>query len=364
MRILHVDTERGWRGGEQQLLYLVEGLREKGIGVAVACRAGEELEKRCEERGIETIPLKGNSLTDILRIGAAAKRFDIVHAHSAKAHTISAFSKKFHRKPVIYTRRVDYPPRRNSLTSLKYRLTDEVVAISKAVAEIVSSNTGIPVDRIPVIPSAVEPDIERKVRNEAVERIRKEFDGKPLIGTAAALTEQKNIPNLIEAARILTEKYPEAKFVVFGEGKLRQELERLIEEKGLKGNFILAGFRKNIEECIKALDLFVLPSDFEGLGSSILIAMALKVPVVATDVGGVSEAVINGETGLLVPRGNPVKLAHAISRVLEDKTLQKHVVSRAFNLINRKFSVDRMVDAYTQLYGEVVGGRSIMGKVP
>ncbi|WP_163328227.1 glycosyltransferase family 4 protein [Desulfurobacterium thermolithotrophum] len=358
MKILHVDTEKGWRGGEQQLFYLVKGLKEKGIESAIACRKGDELEKRCKEIGFTTIPLSGRQFEDIFRIGIVGKEFDIIHAHAAKAHTISALSKKFHQKPVIYTRRVDYLPKKNKVTALKYRLTDKVVAISKYVKEILEESIKIPTDKLSVIYDA---EIEKNVDYEKVERIKKDLKGKPLIGTAAALTQQKNIPNFIEAAKILIKRYPEAKFVVAGEGKLRKELQSLIERLNLQKNFKLLGFKKDIQNYIKAFDIFVLPSDFEGLGSSILIAMFLKVPVVSTDAGGTKEVVIDGKTGILVPKKNPQALAEGILRLLKDEKLKEQVTSNAYSMVIDKFSVDKMVDAYIALYGEVIKSGKNLG---
>ncbi len=357
MRILHVDTERGWRGGEQQLLYLVKGLKGKGFEQAVACRAGDELERRCRELGIKVIPLKGNQSSDCLRIAAVGKEFDVIHAHAAKAHTISALSKRFHKKPVVYTRRVYYPPKNNFPTRLKYRLTDRVVAISEPVKEVLERELPFLKGKVTVIPSSVDvKELNQTINPKKVEEIKRELGGKPLIGTLAALTEEKGIPELIDAAEIVLKKLPSAKFVVFGEGKLRKELERLIEKKGLKENFLLYGFVKEVQNYAKALDLFVLPSRNEGLGSSLLIAMALKVPVVATEAGGTVEAVKDGETGILVPPENPGALAKGILKLVEDENLRNRLTENAFRLILNRFSVSAMVDSYVELYREVKGG--------
>jgi glycosyltransferase involved in cell wall biosynthesis len=358
MKILHVDTEKGWRGGEQQLLYLVKGLREKGITSAVACRTGDELFKKCKKEGIKVIPLKGNQTSDIFRLGYIGRQFDIIHAHSAKGHTISALSKKLHRKPVVYTRRVDYRPRKNRFTYLKYKNTDKIVSITEAVRRIVLESFPFLTNRTEVIYSSVDVrDIERKVKCEIVENIKKELNGNPTVGTLAALTEQKDIPNLIEASKKVLEKLTNAKFFVFGEGKLRKKLQKIIDSNGISKSFVLYGFVDDIVNYTKALDVFVLPSKNEGLGSSLLVAMVLKVPVVSTNVGGTSEVVENEETGLLVPPNNPELLADAIVRIVTDRELSNHLVEKAYNLVKKKFSVDRMVNSYVELYREVLSGR-------
>jgi len=353
VKILHADLQRGWRGGEQQLLYLAEGLKRKGIKVCVACIKEEELFKRCKEKGIEVLPLKGNRSSDLLRLGYFGKKFDLLHAHCSKSHLVAALSKKFHGKPVVYTRRVDYTPKKDPITALKYKLTDRLVAISEAVKEVLERTfKGV---KVWVIPSAVNlREIENSLDLKKVKQIRKELKGNPLIGSLAALTEQKDIPNLIRASRFVKERLKEAEFVVFGKGKLKEKLLRLIEEEGVKDFFKLYGFVKDVPNYTKALDLFVLPSKNEGLGSSILIAMALKVPVVATDVGGVREAVIDGKTGILVPPSNPKALGEAILKLTTEKGLKESLTEEAYKLVSEKFSVESMVNSYMEVYREVL----------
>lgn len=322
--------------------------------MAVACRKNDALEKRCREEGIKIVPLSGNQIEGVFKIGIVGKEFDLIHAHAAKAHTISALSKIFHKKPVIYTRRVDYLPKKNIATNLKYALTDKVVAVSHAVFDVVRSNLNLPSNRIDIVHSVVDPEIERKINSKKVKEIREKFYGKPIIGTAAALTEQKNIPNFIRAARILIDRYPEAKFIVAGGGELRGELQLLINRLNLKEKFKLIGFKRDIYNYIKAFDLFVLPSNNEGFSGSLLNAMMLKVPVVSTDAGGAKEVVANGETGILVSKGNPKALADGISRLLDDKELKRYVVLNAYENVIDNFSVTKMVDAYIEVYDEVI----------
>ena len=363
MKILHVNTEKGWRGGEQQLFYLAKGLLERGIETAVACRKGEELEKRCKEEGILTFPLKGNQSSDVLRLGILGKEFDIIHAHTAKAHTLAALSKPIHKKKVVYTRRVDFLPKNNPITKLKYNLTDKVIAITNFVAEIITKSLNLNEEKLKVINSAVERNLPDKVNPDVVKNFRNKFKGKKIIGSVAALTEQKNIPNLINAAKITLKTNKDLVFVVFGKGKLENYIRSIIKKEKLENHFILAGFKKDIHNYIKAFDIFVLPSDYEGLGSSILSAMILKVPVVATNTGGIPEVIENGKTGLLVPRRNPVKLAHAILKLLKDEELKSKLISNAYRKVVDNFTVDRMIDAYIKVYGEVVSDRSVMGEV-
>ncbi len=349
MKILHVDTQKGFRGGEQQLLWLAEGLMDAGIGITVACKKNEKLYERCREKKIEVLPLSGNQIVDAIKIGSMKDEFDIMHAHAAKAHTICAFAKTLNKKKLVYTRRVDYKPRNNFITKFKYEKTDRVVAISRFVADVLKGSSFIK-GFVDIVYSATDIKLRDRVDLNKVLNIRKTLGGNPLIGTTAALNEQKNIPNLIEAAGFLLKKYPEAKFVVAGEGKLKEKLNDMIEEKGMKNSFKLIGFKKDIENYIKSFDIFVLSSDYEGLGSSLLNAMLLEIPIVATDAGGVGEVVINNRTGILTPKQNPAALAKGIMMIIENKKLADNLCREAYKYVAQNFSLERMIRKYLEIY--------------
>ncbi|WP_457567631.1 glycosyltransferase family 4 protein [Desulfurobacterium sp.] len=350
MKIIHVDTENGWRGGEQQLFYLIQGLKSRNVLQKVACIKGDSLWKRCKKSGFETIDLTGNQLIDTVILGRKGKWADVIHAHNAKGHNISVASKPFHRKKVIYTRRVDYPIKNNILTKLKYSNTDKVVSITKTVQNILKKSG---VESI-IIYSSVEKDINRKINADKVTQIRRMLGSNVIIGNVGALTEQKNQFLFIDAAYLILKKISNAVFPIIGTGKLLNKLRSYAESKNISDKVKFLGFKEDILNYIKALDVFVLTSNNEGLGSSILQAMMLNVPVVATDAGGVREIVINGKTGLLVPKNNPDALFRAVIKILQDEKLRKSLIINAHKFVNENFTVDKMVDAYFELYGEVL----------
>ena len=349
MKILHIDTQKGFRGGEQQLIWLVEGLSELGIESAVACKKEEKLYERCLKNNITVLPLSGNQIVDIFKIAKTSKDFDIMHAHAAKSHTVCAFAKILNKKRLVYTRRVDYKPKNNIITHFKYKKTDKIVAISHFVADVLKSSLKIE-GSVDVVYSATDTELQNKIDMDKVYDIKSEFNGLPLVGTAAALSPQKNIPNFINAAGFILKKYPKAKFVVAGEGKLKKRLSDEINKKGLSNSFKLIGFKNDIENYIKAFDIFVLPSDFEGLGSALLSAMVLKVPIVATDAGGAKEVVIHNKTGILVPRKNSEALANGIIKLIEDKKLASSLTAEAYRFVTDSFSTKRMAERYFNIY--------------
>ena len=165
---------------------------------------------------------------------------------------------------------------------------------------------------------------------------------RPLVGTVARLAPQKDHRTLVEAARLV----PEAEFVLVGDGELREELERLAE--GLPVRFL--GARDDVPELLASFDVFALPSLYEGLCLAVIEAQAAGVPVVATPVGGIRETVVDGETGLLVPPGDPPALARAIRRLLEDRPAAEAMATEARRRVRERFSIDRMVEETLALY--------------
>jgi glycosyltransferase involved in cell wall biosynthesis len=165
----------------------------------------------------------------------------------------------------------------------------------------------------------------------------------PLVGNVARLAPQKDHRTLIEAARLV----PDAEFVVAGEGELREELERLAE--GSRVRFL--GAREDVPELLASFDVFAFPSLFEGLCLAVIEAQAAGVPVVATPAGAIRETVVDGETGLLVPMGDPPALAAGIRRLLEDLPAAKAMAAEAKRRVRERFSVGRMVDETLRLYG-------------
>ncbi|MGC9168832.1 MAG: glycosyltransferase, partial [Desulfurella sp.] len=274
MKILHLDTQKGFRGGEQQLIYLAQGLRELGIDSIIAAK--DELYKKADAMGFETID--SSNLKQLL---GAAKQCDILHAHASKAHTLGVFLKLLTKKPLVYTRRVDY--KQKKISKLKYLLTDKVVCVAKSIENDLYKNFHIQAE---TIYSSVDFDLIDKVDTKKVETIKKQY-GPLIIGNIGALTAQKDHKTLIDAASQLDKSYT---FLILGEGNLKQELEVYAKQKGVT-NIVFLGFRDDIQNYLAAFDLFVISSEYEGLCSSILQAFLFKVPVVATNAGGVSELI-------------------------------------------------------------------------
>jgi glycosyltransferase involved in cell wall biosynthesis len=173
----------------------------------------------------------------------------------------------------------------------------------------------------------------------------------PRIGTVGRLSAQKGHRVLIDAAPIVLKRFPDAHFLIVGEGELRGELQRRIEEQGLTGRIELTGARSDIPALLASLDVFVMPSLFEGLCVAVLEAQAAGVPVVATGVGGMVETVVPGVTGIRCEQGDPVSLAAGITLLLEDRDLARSLAAEAGSRVRARFSEQQMVEGTLELYG-------------
>jgi glycosyltransferase involved in cell wall biosynthesis len=183
----------------------------------------------------------------------------------------------------------------------------------------------------------------------------------PLVGNVAALVPHKGQRHLIEAAHLVVQQVPDARFVILGEGELREQLERQVKDHHLEKHVLLPGFRTDVLGCMKGFDLFVLSSVTEGLGTSLLDAMACGKPIVATTAGGIPEVVADGETGLLVAPRDHTALAAAIVRLLNDDALRAAMGKAGRDRVTERFTVGRMVAGTVAVYERLAGKHRAAG---
>jgi glycosyltransferase involved in cell wall biosynthesis len=193
------------------------------------------------------------------------------------------------------------------------------------------------------VPQAIEPD-SRLVRFRG--------DG-PLVGTVTGLRVEKDLPTLVSAIGVLIERRVPVRCAIVGDGPCRPALQRKIAEAALTDQVLLLPFAPPAERYLAALDVFVLPSRWEGLPISVLEAMAMGLPVIATRVNGIPEAVDDGLTGLLVTPQDEIRLADAISALAMDEAARRRMGHAGRAAVVRRFALDRMVDELERLYATV-----------
>src|SRR5438876_8369516 len=369
---LHIDTARTWRGGQNQVLLTVNGLRAIGQRAALVAHPDGELRRRAAE-GLELIPLAPRTEMDL----TAAWRFsrvvtqlapDVIHAHdphgvamASLALSLAAASAKS-LPALVASRRVDFHLKGNSFSRWKYRQVDCFIAASEAIRQMLVAD-GVPPARTITIHEGI--DVEHVLAAPAV-NVHEAFwlpHHAPVVGNVAALVPHKGQRHLVEAAHLVVRQIPDARFVILGEGELREHLEHQVREYHLEKHVLLPGFRTDVLGCIKGFNVFVMSSVTEGLGTSLLDAMACSRAIVATRAGGIPEIVEDEETGVLVAPRDHTAMAEAIVRLLRDGALRRQMGDAGFARVQARFTVERMVAETAAVYARVAGRVHAAGTV-
>jgi glycosyltransferase involved in cell wall biosynthesis len=364
MLSLHIDTARTWRGGQGQVMYTVTGLRARHERAALVAHPDGELYRRMSE-GTDLFALAPRNeidLTAAWRLSRILKKLqpDIVHAHDPHAVAMAATALSIvtpsPAPALVASRRIEFRIAQNSFSRWKYGQVDCFIAISEAVRDRLVAD-GIPRARTTVVHEGV--DVERIVQMEPAS-VHAAFylpTHAPIVGNIGALVAQKGQHDLIDAASIVVRAVPDVRFVICGDGELRQPLEEQIRRKHLERHVFLAGFRADALALLKGFDLFALSSLHEGMCTSLVDAMAAAKAAVATRVGGVPEVLVDGSTGYLVPPHDPEALAERIIALLKDETLRARMGEAALRRARDCFTVDRMVDGTIAVYERLLAGR-------
>jgi glycosyltransferase involved in cell wall biosynthesis len=362
MKILHINTERTWRGGEQQVFYLIKGLLERDVLSHLVCQPNSPMAKKAEAAGVDifSIPMRGEAdLAAALLIRRLIRKFcyDIIHSHTSHAHTLAFLSSIGVRVQRLVTRRVDFSIFRHSFLSLsgiKYRcMANYYIAISRKIKEVLVSD-GIPGERIFVVHSGIDPD---RFLNESSEPLISEFGirgDQQVVINVAHLAGHKGQKYLVRAIPAVLERFPRARFFIVGGGDLMEELKALAFSIGLTEELIFTGFREDVGAFYRLADLFVMSSVQEGLGTAVLDAMALGKPVVATNSGGIPEIIQDGQTGRLVRPADPAALARGIIEMLTNTDNAKLMSARGQEMVRQNFSVEAMVARTTEVYKKLL----------
>ncbi len=361
IRVLHVDSGHEWRGGQQQAGYLLENMHAREYRTAIVCQPGSPFEKFCREKKLPYFPLRMRGEADLyagFKLSGLCRKegFNILHLHTAHDLAIGLWAKLVNRQiKLIGVRRVDFPIRKNFFSRLKYNnsLVDRLVCISDRIKDVMLDD-GIPGHLLTTVHSGV--DINKFDHDDLPEGFRAK-EGMPeqhlIVGTVAAMAWHKDYPNLLKAARIVIDQTDNISFCQIGDGPDEKEILALAQKLDLGDRFFFKGFRTDVGNFLKTYDIFVLASCMEGLGTSILDAQSVGLPVIGSDAGGIPEAVHHNTNGLLVPPKNPEALASAIIELVEDNEKLGQFGKTAKQTV-KKFSVENMVEGNLGLYGELI----------
>ena len=361
IRTIHIDTARTWRGGQNQALLTVKGLRALGHQTMLVAHPDGELRRRAPQTA-DLVPLAPRFEVDFhaaWKLARIIRAFEpaILHAHDPHGVALAALALGF-RMPwpppaLVASRRVDFKLAGNALSRAKYRQVNRFICASGAIARILQAD-GIEAGRISTVHEGVDLD---HVADAPPVSLHETFwlpRGAPVVLNVAALVPHKGQRYLIEAFATVVRAVPDARLVILGQGELHESLQRQVDHAGLEKHVLLPGFRTDVLSLMKTADVFVMSSVMEGLGTSLLDAMACARPIIATHTGGIPEVVVHDETGLLVPPRNGAALAEALILLLKDEERARRYGAAGYERAHRAFTVDHMVRETVAVYDDLL----------
>jgi glycosyltransferase involved in cell wall biosynthesis len=364
LKIAHIDTGKDFRGGQDLLLSLARGLKQRGHRQVIVCPQSSPLAKRATAEDQEVMGLRLGSIRT-LRERLRDQRFDIVHAHDGNAQNISFRASLGLPVRRVASRLVAFTPRHPLIHRLKYRFTCHgVIALSQSVRQVLIA-AGVPDSHIEVIVPGIEmpqelpgPDVRAAARAHWGFSER-EF----VIGHAAAFTREKGQDVALQAALLLASRLPRARMLLVGDGPERSRPPMVELARVASGIAQLPGFVDDLNQFYAALDLFIMPSRSEAWGLTALRAMAYGLPVIASNVGGLPEAIEHGKSGWLVPPESPEALAEAIVDAASDPARLCEFGRNARERAAR-FSMERTVERTEQFYLRLLADATIKNSRP
>lgn len=362
-KVLQVVTALSWRGGEQQAAYLIQELKNE-VDNFVLCSAGSKMEDFCNQSGITHFsqPKKGSidfSYAKRLKQICDENQIDLIHVHDAHAHTFSILAASIfgNKTPIILSRRVDFPIKNNLFSHFKYnhKQIKKILCVSDTIKRITA--TGIKdQSKLETVYSGI--DLNKFKPSSGI--LRKELgiaEDVFLIGNTSALADHKDYFTFIDVAERVIAKHSNCQFVVMGDGPMKDEIHQYAQSKSLKNQLTFTGFRNDIPEVLADLDLFLITSKTEGLGTSILDAFASSVPVVGTAGGGIAELIENEKTGLLCEVKNIEQLTIAVERMIAEPLVRENCTQEAKRKV-QLFSKEQTAKNTLKYYLEVLSLKS------
>ncbi len=361
MKILHVESGRHLYGGARQVVYLIEGLEQRGIECVLVCCQGSAIADALRRRvsRLHEIRMAGDlDIGLIWRLKRIIKRErpDIVHLHSRRgAEIMGGLAARMAGIKTILSRRVDNPES-PIMVHWKYRLYQRVITISEGIYRVLREE-GVEENKLICVRSAVAPEAyERDCDSNWFHEVFSLLEDTTTLGVIAQLIPRKGHRFLLDAMPELLASFPSLRLLLFGQGPLESELRRHVDKLDLGDKVIFTGFRTDLPRILPCLDLVVHPALMEGLGISLLQAAGAGLPIVAVSAGGMPEVVRDGYNGLLVPPSDTPALIQAISQLLSDRMLMERMGQAGSALVENEFSIDRMVEGNLQVYSDLCVG--------
>jgi len=360
--ILHTESSTGWGGQENRTLQECIGLKKRGARPIILCQPESKLNKRALAEGIEvrTCRLKKSydlfTINYILRL-IKKENINIISTHSGRDSLLAGIAGRLSRKKpkIVRTRHLALP-----ITSkFTYNtLAHKIVTVSEYVKQYLAGY-GVVSEKIAAIPTGIDADKfnPAKINGNLRQELGMQKDV-PLIGTVAILRRKKGHHIILDAIPEVIKEAPEVVFVFAGDGPQKDNVLNKIKASGLSEKVFMLGLRKDIPEILKSLDIFVLPTLQEALGTSFIEAMAMAKPVIGSDVGGVGEVIKDSINGYLIEPDNSPALAEAIIKMLKNRETAELMGMEGRKIVERNYTIEKMCDRMYELYLSLIKERS------
>jgi glycosyltransferase involved in cell wall biosynthesis len=360
--ILHTESSKGWGGQENRTLQESIGIRKLGARVLILCQPDSMLYEQAMTEGTEVRTCKMRKSYDFSAIKYILKlinteNINVINTHSGKDSFLAGIAGRISRRRpiVVRTRHLALP-----ITSrVTYSMLPHIVVTVSAYVRQYLIKEGISPENVVAIPTGI--NLSKFNPESATDNLRDQLGLKediPIVGTIAILRIKKGHRVLLEAIPLISKEIPEAVFIFAGEGPQKRNILNRINSLNLSNKVFLLGMRRDVSNILKSIDLFVLPTLQEALGTSFLEAMAMEKPVVGTNVGGVGEVIKNGVNGYLVEPNNPATLSEAVIKILRNKKRARMMGIEGRKIVEQNFTVEKMCERMYELYSSLVGKKN------
>ncbi len=355
-RIVHSEASTGWGGQEHRTLAELVGFQQRGCDVTLIAPVASRIYERAVAAKISVQPVVFGKLNFSLNVIHLTRwlrqnQTQVLNTHSSRDGWLLGIAGRLARVPLIIRTRhidVDYPNRwlsRHAFTTL----ADHVLTTSDRITDHIQETFGLPNENITTLPTGIDLNLFSPAGDKT--QLNSTAAAAPLIGMVSVLRSWKGHTTFLEAAARLKAAGFAGQFVIVGDGPQRENIQNQVSTLNLGDVVSLVGHRENIPAVLRTLSLLVIPSTkHEGVPQIGLQALAVKTPVVGSDVGGIPEIIRHGDTGRIFPGGNPTALASVISEILADTEKTNAMTTRGRTLVESKHSLDTMLDNLDALY--------------
>lgn len=370
MRILFITTHLN-KGGISSYIYsLAAAFKKKGHTIVVASSGGE-IKDLFLENDIEYIHIPIRTKNEIsfsvlfsyfiLKRYLSKNKIDIIHAHARVTQVLASFLSKKFKVPVITTCHGFFKPRWHRKVFPCWG--NKVIAISSQVMRHLINDFNVPKRDIALIHHGIDLGKIKKYSNDEINLFKRNI-GIPenfiVVGTIARFSVVKGLEYLVKAAQLALKENDKIMFLFIGSGKEEPKLRQLTKDLGIQERVIFHSPVDNLSDYLCTMDIFVMPSVQEGLGLAILEAQARKVPVVASDVGGIPDIIEDSITGVLAQPRDESAISRSILKLIKDKSLYSMIKENAYNKITKEFSLERMITETEDVYREIINRKDLL----